>query len=192
MASLLAERRGGPSELKRLQGKGEHDWTLFESALGWMVLSFTKECLTGISFGFSTPREACAGLRHHQLSSEPATSVPRWVRSVQARLEKFALGHPQDFSDVAIDTSHLTPLGLSIIEACRQIPWGGTLSYKQLAVRVGRPGAARSVGNAMACNRYPLIVPCHRVVGAAGSLGGYSAPGGLSTKRALLALEQVT
>jgi methylated-DNA-[protein]-cysteine S-methyltransferase len=187
MASLLAERKEG-----RRESRTEHGWTVFESALGWMAVSFREECLTGVAFGYNSPLEACRGFRHHCLASEPASSTPRWLQSVQARLEKFADGRRQDFRDVNLDTSHLTPLGLSIIEECRQIPWGSTLSYKQLAERVGRPGAARAVGNAMACNRYPLIVPCHRVVGAAGSLGGYSAPGGLSTKRSLLALEQVT
>lgn len=179
--------------LERTRGEiGLHEWTLFESALGWMALSYADERLTGIAFGYATPLDARAGLRHILLRSEPAGRLPGWVRSVQTRLEKFAKGQPQDFSDVAIDTSHLTPLGKQIIDTCRQIPWGRTLSYKELAERVGRPGAARAVGNAMATNRYPLVVPCHRVVGAAGSLGGYSAPGGLTTKRALLALELAT
>lgn len=189
MASLLAERRGGS---QGLLSRGEHQWIVFDSALGWMALSFHNQKVTGVAFGYHSPMEAVQGLRHHPLSSEPVGSLPRWIRSLQSRLEKMAQGRRQDFTDVPIDTSHLTPLGLGILEECRQIPWGGTLSYKELAERVGRPGAARAVGNVMACNRYPLIVPCHRVVGAGGSLGGYSAPGGLSTKRALLALEQVT
>src|SRR5690606_20339117 len=154
------------------------------SRLGWMAISFNDERLSGVAFGYQSPFDARGGLRHRYLDDEPATRLPAWVRSVQGRPKKLAAGEPQDFSDVAIDTSHLTPLGLQILEGCRQISWGSTRSYKQLAQRVGRPGAARAVGNVMATNRYPLIVPCHRVVGSAGSLGGYSAPGGLDTKRA--------
>lgn len=184
MATALLERTRG--------AKGLQEWTLFETALGWMALSYAEDRLSGIAFGYATPLDARAGLRYVTLRSEPASRLPGWVRSVQSRLVNFAKGKAQDFSDVAIDTSHLTPLGQQIIDTCRQIPWGQTLSYKQLAERVGRPGAARAVGNAMATNRYPLLVPCHRVVGAAGSLGGYSAPGGLTTKRALLALERAT
>ncbi|MEX1224432.1 MAG: MGMT family protein, partial [Pirellulales bacterium] len=73
--------------------------------------------------------------------------------------------------------------------ACRRIPIGQTMSYAELAAVAGSPGAARAVGNIMAGNRVPIIVPCHRVVGSGGSLGGYSSSGGLRTKRRLLSLE---
>jgi len=71
---------------------------------------------------------------------------------------------------------------------CGRIPFGSTQTYGKLAQKVGRPGAARAVGTAMAANPLPLIIPCHRVVGTAG-LGGYSGAGGLTTKRFLLQFE---
>ncbi|MCH7752272.1 MAG: MGMT family protein [Planctomycetes bacterium] len=106
------------------------------------------------------------------------------------RLREFARGEPTDFSDVAVETRGATSFQRRVIDACRAIPWGETRSYGQLARSVGRPGAARAVGSVMAANRVPLVVPCHRVVAAAGGLGGFSAPQGVAMKRRLLAAEQ--
>ena len=78
------------------------------------------------------------------------------------------------FDDLEIDDGHLTGFGRKVIAACRQIAWGETLTYGELARRAGRPGAARAVGSVMARNRVPLIVPCHRVVPAA--VGNASMP----------------
>ncbi len=76
-----------------------------------------------------------------------------------------------------------------VYEALRQVPAGSTVSYGELAARVGRPKAARAVGRAMATNQVPIAIPCHRVLAANGALGGFT--GGLHLKRALLALEGV-
>jgi methylated-DNA-[protein]-cysteine S-methyltransferase len=74
--------------------------------------------------------------------------------------------------------------------ACRRIGYGQTISYGQLAASVGAPGAARAVGTCMATNPLPLVVPCHRVIPAAGPPGFYSAPGGCRMKQRLLAMER--
>ena len=76
-----------------------------------------------------------------------------------------------------------------MVMECRKIPYGKTLSYGQLAAKAGRPGAARAVGNHMAGNRTPIIVPCHRVLPSGGGLGGFSAAGGVALKRRLLEME---
>jgi methylated-DNA-[protein]-cysteine S-methyltransferase len=101
----------------------------------------------------------------------------------------YAAGGVVDFSDVGLDLEYQTPLGRRIIAACRAIPRGEVRTYGEIAAECGSPGAARAVGSVMAKNRHPLIVPCHRVVGAGGGLGGYSAPEGLRMKRRLLAME---
>jgi methylated-DNA-[protein]-cysteine S-methyltransferase len=88
-----------------------------------------------------------------------------------------------------LDLDGHTAFQRRVIRCCRQIPWGATRSYAELAARAGSPRAARAVGAVMAANRFPLIVPCHRVIGARGSLGGYSAPTGLVMKSRLLARE---
>ena len=78
-----------------------------------------------------------------------------------------------------------------MIEACQRIPRGETLSYGELAAKVGNPGAARAVGTVMSSNPLPLVIPCHRVLGAGGCLGGYSARQGVAMKRRLLEMEGV-
>ena len=75
--------------------------------------------------------------------------------------------------------------------ALRKVTWGQTVTYGDLAHALGDPGAARAIGVAMGRNSWPLIVPCHRVLGANGWLGGFSAPGGTVTKKALLEREGV-
>ncbi len=89
----------------------------------------------------------------------------------------------------SLDWRGITPFHREVLERCAQIPAGQTLTYGELAARAGRPRAARAVGSAMARNRWPLIVPCHRVVGSDGRLTGYSGTGGIETKRRLLGLE---
>ena len=98
-------------------------------------------------------------------------------------------GEDIDFRDVPIDLEWATPFQRALADALRAVPRGTVVSYGELAALAGRPGAARAAGSFCAHNRFMLIVPCHRVVGAAG-LGGYGSAG-LDTKRRLLALEGV-
>ncbi|MBE3144695.1 MAG: MGMT family protein [Planctomycetes bacterium] len=77
-----------------------------------------------------------------------------------------------------------------VLDACRKIPAGKTVSYSQLAGMIGKPRASRAVGSALARNPIPLIIPCHRVVHSDGSLGNFSAPGGTSLKKMLIDLER--
>lgn len=104
------------------------------------------------------------------------------------QFEAFLAGRLSDF-DIPLDWADASTFERDVWQVCRQIPFGKTVSYKTLAERIGRPGGARAVGMAMANNRTPLLVPCHRVVRADGGLGGFSGPGGIDQKRALLAFE---
>ena len=88
-----------------------------------------------------------------------------------------------------LDWSGVSSFHREVLELCYQIPCGETLTYGELAKAAGRPQAARAVGGAMAKNRWPILIPCHRVVGASGSLTGYSGTGGVATKQALLEME---
>jgi methylated-DNA-[protein]-cysteine S-methyltransferase len=84
----------------------------------------------------------------------------------------------------------LTAFQQQVLEAVAAIPCGSVLTYTQVAAQVGRPRAARAVGAALGANPWPVLVPCHRVVGAAGQLVGFSAPGGVATKARMLQQEQ--
>ena len=112
--------------------------------------------------------------------------LPRFVQAVQG----YFLGKRARF-DVPVDLTSYTPFQRHVLEACRKIPYGKTASYKDLACAVGSPQAARGVGGVMARNPLPLVVPCHRVLHADGSIGGFSSPEGIDEKRRLLELEGV-
>ena len=166
---------------------GGHTVT-FESNLGWMAASWLEGLLARLTFGHTSPQAAVAYLAVDRDPGEATHSM----NSLIGRLQAFAAGdRSDDFLDVALMVTDKTPFQQAVIERCRRIPRGETLSYGELAVAVGHPGAARAVGSVMATNRFPIIVPCHRVVAAGGAIGGFSAPDGINMKRRLLAPEQV-
>lgn len=121
---------------------------------------------------------------------EPAEPPPP-IADCVARLVARLGGAPVDFSDVVLDEAGLPPLAVTIYRELRRVPLGQTLTYGELAARAGAPRAAQAVGSAMARNPWPIVVPCHRVLARDGSLHGFSAPGGLATKRRLLETEGV-
>jgi methylated-DNA-[protein]-cysteine S-methyltransferase len=163
-----------------------------------MAIAWRDDAIERVTFGQSSQRQAElaitrslgdeSGARSHVVRSQ-SDEVPPFVSELIEELTRFADGEPVDFSHVVLDLEHLTPFALSVVKACRRITWGKTRSYGELAQLCEAPGAARAVGSVMAKNRFPLIVPCHRVLGAGGAIGGYSAPDGLDMKRRLLAAE---
>jgi methylated-DNA-[protein]-cysteine S-methyltransferase len=115
---------------------------------------------------------------------EDGRLLPRFRRQV---IEYFE-GKPVRF-EVRLDLSDVPPFRRAVLEACHRIPHGDTVSYGDLACAVGKPGASRAVGGAMAHNPVPLVVPCHRVLRSDGSIGGFSTPRGVKEKERLLRLE---
>lgn len=105
------------------------------------------------------------------------------------RCRRFFNGRAVRFDDIPCRLPSQTAFAGRVLRACRDIPYGRTVSYGHLGQRIGRPDAARAVATALGRNRIPLLVPCHRIVYADGTPGGFSAPGGTDLKRRLLALE---
>jgi methylated-DNA-[protein]-cysteine S-methyltransferase len=172
----------------------------FLTELNWMAVAWHDEELVGGAFGHATRRAAemslarMPGLPHAFFRIDAfnqADDMPNWISDLICKLNRFAEGEPVDFSTTPLALNHLTSFARHVVTACRRIPWGHTRSYGELAAECGSPGAARAVGSVMAKNRYPLIVPCHRVLAAGGEIGGYSAPEGLEMKRRLLLQEHV-
>ncbi len=155
-----------------------------------MALEWWGQRVAALTLAHPDPQSACAALTPTDptRAPEPPTNQEH-ARAVAARLQAYAAGHPDDFRDLPLAFDHLTPFQQSVLLACRQIPYGQTVRYAQLAAKLGTPSAARAVGNALARNPLPILIPCHRVIGAGNKLGGFSAPGGLATKRHLLAIE---
>ena len=160
--------------MKKLSKK----WVLYltETPVGSLRLCFTDRGLTALDFageGASTAPE-----RDH-----PPPQLKPLCEAVKRELSAYFEGVPTDFAALTLDPRG-TPFQLRVWRELRRIPWGQTISYKELARRVGSPKASRAVGQANAVNPIPLIIPCHRVIAADGSLGGYSS--GPDRKRWLL------
>ena len=113
--------------------------------------------------------------------------LPRRLDGLRRELDEYFAGRRRDF-DVGLDRSLSHGYRLAVLEELSRVPFGETVTYKDLAQRTGHPKASRAVGTAMATNPIPIVVPCHRVIGASGQLVGYG--GGLPVKQALLDRER--
>jgi methylated-DNA-[protein]-cysteine S-methyltransferase len=120
--------------------------------------------------------------------SEP---LPVSVERAVDALRRYFVGEAVDLSAIEVDLDGVPEFHREIYAVLRQVAWGETTTYGELARRLGVAGAARAIGQAMGRNPVPVIIPCHRVLASGGGLGGFSAPGGTTTKQRLLVLEQV-
>ncbi|MEK6852183.1 MAG: methylated-DNA--[protein]-cysteine S-methyltransferase [Candidatus Thermoplasmatota archaeon] len=121
-----------------------------------------------------------------RISLKRGTARTEASSALAADLRRYLTGEAVTFSRYDVDYESYTPFERSVLEATREIPWGETRTYGEIAAAIGKPGAARAVGQALGKNRTCIVVPCHRVV-ATNGLGGFT--GGLQWKRDLLALE---
>lgn len=158
----------------------------FETALGrcgiaWSEIGITRVWLPG-SRGLAGPD--VEGIERVDVARLPAFAL-RAIEGITALLA----GTADDLRDVPFDDRAIDDYRRSVYTATRDIPPGSTRSYGEVARVIGQPGGARDVGTALARNPCPILVPCHRVVAANGALTGFSAPGGLATKRRMLELE---
>lgn len=166
-------------------------WQIFPTAMGecgiaWCEQGVTRFLLPDTAFAdMQTVLQECTG------TSQSTSKPPMWIRELVKQIRLHCKGERQDFSAVPVHIAHATDFMLAVYASAQQIPAGSVLGYAELAKAMGRPGAARAVGSALGKNPVPLIVPCHRVVAAAGKPGGFTSPGGLATKKMLLACEGV-
>ena len=167
-------------------------YTIFPTRWGHFGFACRGESVCATSL--PTPTRAAA--QKALLANLPADSADALFErglcpDLQRRIIAYFEGENVDFgTDPAVDLAQYTSFNQAIMARCRQIRFGQTQTYAELARQAGRPAAARAVGGTMARNPVPLIVPCHRVVRTDGGLGGFSALGGTSTKRRMLAHEQ--
>lgn len=152
--------------------------TTFQTALGRCLVAWGDA-------GISRVRLPGAGV-----GDEVAVELPAFVAQAMAGMQQLLDNGRADFDALPLDLGVGSDFERRVWQLTRQIPAGRTLSYGELAARLGEPSAARAVGLALGRNPVPLLVPCHRVLGAGGSLVGFSAPGGTVTKARLLAIER--
>ena len=116
---------------------------------------------------------------------------PADVRRAIAAITALLAGEQSDLSAIALDMERVPEFDRRVYEVARTVPPGDTITYGEIAARIGDGAAAQAVGQALGRNPFPIVVPCHRVLAAGGKLGGFSARGGVATKRRMLAIEGV-
>ncbi|ATC63028.1 cysteine methyltransferase [Nibricoccus aquaticus] len=168
-------------------------YAIFSTALGDCGIAWTER---GVS-GFVLPPVDAEGFRERDGEGGAALDKCRsgdgrtvWVDELIARVTRHLEGKAEDFADVRYDFSRVTAFQREVYEAALRVKAGETRTYGWPADQTGRGTvASRAVGGALGQNPWPLLVPCHRFIGANGKMTGFSAPGGLVTKRKLLAIE---
>ena len=163
-------------------------FALFDTAIGRCGIAWGGHGVAGVQL----PEAGEPETRARMLQRFPAAGEmppPPEIEQAIERIVALLCGASSDLSAVALDMDHVPAFHRRVYEIARAIPPGMTLSYGDIAARVGAPGAARAVGQALGRNPFPIVVPCHRVLAAGGKIGGFSAQGGVITKRRMLAIE---
>jgi methylated-DNA-[protein]-cysteine S-methyltransferase len=155
----------------------------FDTALGRCAVRWTDAGISGVLLPHRDGRPGP--------SIEDVADLPRFVRGAIEGITATMAGQATDLRDLPLDEQGIEEVRRAVYAATREIPPGATRSYGEVARAIGRTDyeGARDVGAALAKNPFPVIVPCHRVLAANGKLHGFSAPGGLETKRRMLELE---
>jgi len=163
-------------------------FTLFDTAIGRCAVAWSERGILAVQLPEGTQRKTHARLvRRFPQAREapPPPAVQRAIDGVAALLR----GEVSDLTAVELDMDGVPPFHRRVYRVARKIPPGATLSYGEIAARLGAPRSARAVGQALGRNPFAILVPCHRVVAAGGKPGGFSANGGVATKLRLLAIE---
>jgi methylated-DNA-[protein]-cysteine S-methyltransferase len=163
-------------------------FALFDTAIGRCAIVWNACGIAGVSFPEGNEQATRLRLlRRHPSARE--TSPPRDVQDVIDDIVALLAGDLRDLRHVRLDMAGLSDLQRRVYDIARTIPAGATLTYGEIAERLGDRLLARDVGEALGQNPFPIIVPCHRVLAAGGKVGGFSAPGGARTKLRLLSIE---
>ena len=158
--------------------------SVFATRWGYVAAVWSESGLWELTFPHPTADEALTSL-HHAADAVPGDSP--WAAALGQELERYFAGEKLDFT-VPIDWSGYTSFQATVLRYNATIAYGAVASYGQVAAAIGSPKASRAVGEALHINRTPVVVPCHRVVGADGRMVGFG--GGIPRKEALLQLEQ--
>ena len=165
------------------------NYFVFETAGGFCAIAWSAAGIARFHLPSSSAAATERGMCRRLPDAEPATP-PADVMAVVEAAQRYFAGEKIDFSNVALDLDGQDEFFRKIYSAARRVGWGQTTTYGSLAKELGAgPEAARDVGQAMAKNPVPLIIPCHRVLAAGGKIGGFSAPGGSVAKQRMLEME---
>ena len=165
-------------------------FAIFDTAIGTCGVVWGERGLTGVHLPESTAARTRDSLVRRFSGAVPAPA-PADVQSAIDGIVALLAGAKRDLRELVLDMERLPVFNRRVYELARTIPPGATMTYGEVARRLGSPGMARAVGQALGQNPFPIVVPCHRVLAADGRMGGFSAPGGVATKRKMLEIEGV-
>jgi methylated-DNA-[protein]-cysteine S-methyltransferase len=161
---------------------------VFETVIGWAGIAWGDDGLIGAHLPEPDAETVRISFRR-RYPGVLATSLPKELSRVVESIRELMRGEKADLSIAPLDMSRVPEFNAKVYAIARAIPAGETLTYGEVATRLGDKRLAREVGAALGKNPWPIIVPCHRVTAAGGKLGGFSARGGAQTKLKLLEIE---
>jgi methylated-DNA-[protein]-cysteine S-methyltransferase len=170
-------------------GPSAEGFALFDTPVGTCAIAWGERGIVGVGL----PAGGEPVLRAHMRRRFPGTpeaEPPPHVQDAITRIRALLGGAHDDLTSIELDLEGIGDFHRRVYAAARAIPPGETLTYGELAKKLGDPGAARAVGQALGANPFPIIVPCHRILAASGKTGGFSAPGGTTTKMRMLTIER--
>jgi methylated-DNA-[protein]-cysteine S-methyltransferase len=166
----------------------ELSFAVFETAIGACAVIWSARGIAGVQLP-----EADEGATRRRVQRRFAgageTAPPPAVQEAIDGMRALLRGERRDLGAIVIDDTDIPEFNRRVYAIVRKIPPGGTLTYGEVAERLGDKTLARAVGQAMGENPMPIVMPCHRVLAAGGKSGGFSAPGGIVTKLQLLSIE---
>jgi methylated-DNA-[protein]-cysteine S-methyltransferase len=180
--AIAAARR--VSERAAEEGFADISYAPVDSPFGTLHAATTKRGLLRVAFPEESVESVMEALARRL--SPRIVEAPASLDAVKRELEEYFAGRRRTF-DLALDWALIAPFGRRVLRMTAAIPYGGHLSYAEVAAEAGSPRGARAAGNALGANPIPIVIPCHRVLRSGGALGGYG--GGLDRKRFLLELE---
>ena len=166
----------------------DYNFTLFETAIGHCGIVWGKGGINAVQLPMSSAERTRARIRQ-RYGEIAETSPPANVQSAISGIVELLEGKPNDLSGVVLDLDGVPEFNRGVYDIARTIPPGKTLTYGDIAKRLGGVELSRDVGQALGRNPCPIVVPCHRVLAAGGKPGGFSGNGGVSTKLKMLAIE---
>jgi methylated-DNA-[protein]-cysteine S-methyltransferase len=163
-------------------------FALFDTAIGRCGIAWSDAGILAVRLPYASDEKMRAHLQSRFGAVEQASPPPSIRQAIDA-ITSLMNGEATDLSGIMLDMAEIPDFNRRVYEIARGIPAGSTLTYGDIAKRLGRLELARDVGQALGHNPFAIVVPCHRVLAAGGKPGGFSAPGGRSTKLRMLAIE---
>ncbi|NML48308.1 methylated-DNA--[protein]-cysteine S-methyltransferase [Ramlibacter sp. G-1-2-2] len=162
---------------------------IFDTAIGPCGIAWAEDVIAAVQLPETTRAGTLARMRRHS-GEVPESEPPPFVQRAIERVQRLLEGEHDDLCDLPLALDTVPEFHRRVYELARAIPPGEVLTYGEVAQRLGDPGAARAVGQALGSNPFAPVVPCHRVMAAGGRSGGFSATGGVDTKLRMLEIER--